>query len=1498
MENSLAESIFQAIDIIAKKNAEQINYDSTIICTIVDTSHIQEENYYIVSDGTLQFKAYSENKTYKKNDQVRVSILNNDKTEKKYVIGKYITENSNLVEYVSPTDRILKVLNYSIDEQVKLIVNNDKKEFLFYTIEGKDILLNNLDTLYLEFNVQTNFNEKIKWGNYGIKIDIISSKNKIHTFQFDSDNFLGNPFSFLVSTFQGKTFNILNFEDISKINYYLYQNDNFFTDNGKCLKDNYSNIIFSNIKLGFGFDLTILPDNSIKLFTLDSKNFKYYDDNDNTNKKTIDLLWCNKNENNNFIGFNDGVGKIQQSVEFSQEQQEQAQRLGVTSGRLLDEEKYYLDFSTYDERLYQKEKQDEMDLLSQKETDKLSDKNTLSLSLYVDNINKNLEKALKILNIITTDFNQILTSCDLDNEGDIGVFNARLEEIQDQIQDILYGTKYDNSDNYNILPLKNYYKEIFNIIYKNFKKGFPGIQDFSKPTIKIIKETEEESNFVFSIKTDIFESIRKKIEEENKEKITSYDRRKNNIENLILQFNNIINNINFPSEDRGINKITFTITIDKKELPIEYEIDKDYEEYVGQDFSLYSNLYSIYWYQYEEGYQDEQDLFFKENWKLVKTETEDGNELKNIGLPDIESDNNNLYSDREIYNLKKINDGDKEEKFSIVLNHKKKIEKIKAVIVYNHETFISNELEFLNEDDFEEEIIGKENMLSMVHRNNSKPNYFLYDDTGFLQNTVESVKERTVEAVYKGEQKNLIGAEIYWYLPVNSMLEISNSMLESFKTPIKLDGKNYIQYSKIIGKKEEEDKNGQKIIKVNENDLKFSYKIKNYYSHNFSDNTIKCKIVINDKKQYEAKLDLNFGTFASNGTDYRLIVEPFSENVAVTDKTPLTLNVSLFDQNNKQVKIEPDNLTVDFFGKTTSYKEKDRRENGNSVLITIIKDSSSPPYYGILDVSYEVSVLYNITYEQYNEETEENESVEKAIKKILNAYYPIPWSSNENYSFNGPTKIVYNSQGVNPRYYTGEFSFSEEKVEYSIQYLDTSLNEKFFEQIPPNSIGLPKLSEDNNTILPSNLYVNDSDYYTSIVCKDESGVALWYQPILIIQNRYESNYLNSWSGEEIRIDNKNNAILSTILGAGKKDNNNTFSGVLMGSVGKIGTPGVAGLYGIHQGVQSFGFAIDGTAFIGKPSEGQIIFNGNKGIIKSYNFDNDKKTGTQIDLQTGEIFLYGKGTIKSSNMEINLSDGKISADKFSLDAQIPYKDSNYNFIPEYKFSNKDQMKKFYQLMAQVSLALSVKLWDFDDNNSKLKDYLAKKLIDNDTIEDLITFIKTNVTLAQSSTQTDKLKAFFDVDNNGIYNSGDARLMQRYATDLTTTTLHIKIDNNVGFKISLKKENVVNKELFSIDIGGVSMEAAAIVKADLIEGTINQANIEEATINNADIDKADIDNANIVKASINDANIDAGTIEEAKLKNNYFDEVHYGQNHPDAVESLENKKGNVYFQLVKE
>jgi len=79
---------------------------------------------------------------------------------------------------------------------------------------------------------------------------------------------------------------------------------------------------------------------------------------------------------------------------------------------------------------------------------------------------------------------------------------------------------------------------------------------------------------------------------------------------------------------------------------------------------------------------------------------------------------------------------------------------------------------------------------------------------------------------------------------------------------------------------------------------------------------------------------------------------------------------------------------------------------------------------------------------------------------------------------------------------------------------------------------------------------------------------IWSQPILIMQNRYPSPMLNAWDGS-FQINKENGTIMSTMVGAGRKNSDNQFEGVLMGDIAgaemKVGNKTGLGIYGFNKG---------------------------------------------------------------------------------------------------------------------------------------------------------------------------------------------------------------------------------------------------------------------------------------------------------------------------------------------
>jgi hypothetical protein len=214
---------------------------------------------------------------------------------------------------------------------------------------------------------------------------------------------------------------------------------------------------------------------------------------------------------------------------------------------------------------------------------------------------------------------------------------------------------------------------------------------------------------------------------------------------------------------------------------------------------------------------------------------------------------------------------------------------------------------------------------------------------------------------------------------------------------------------------------------------------------------------------------------------------------------------------------------------------------------------------------------------------------------------------------------------------------------------------------------------DSNGLTPSTLYLANLDCF-AVVEAVQNGIVLWEQPIIMVQNRYASAMLNSWDGK-FAINEENGTVMATMLGAGRKSKNNTFEGVLMGNIAlgtesDIGFENVytddtlsstnlgysnhtgLGLYGFHDGAQSFGFNIEGSAFLGKAGKGRIIFNGNYGVIASANWfaGNDPQEHPERGGVVGYDSVNNKEGItrtSTAGMCIDLVNGHMDAYDFKL-----------------------------------------------------------------------------------------------------------------------------------------------------------------------------------------------------------------------------------------------------------
>ena len=328
------ESLFQSIDIILTQRLNTLSYDTTVISTIVDDSD-KDKGHYIVSDGTIKFDAYTSDTTYKSGDQVRVTVINGDWSQKKFIEGKYSNKENegNAITYIPPLGTTLQTnlsqigghnwtlytngQTYASDPFIRVIPEDSD----FFNLQTRGLY----DVLTISADISTDLGS-LSAGNYGLRLDLlitpeVGSKYRIQKFiTFDSSEMIGNPYSFVIPTRQEKRIAIADLGHVTEISLTPYQGitiaDNgaespapFLGMDGKMI-DQYP-IHFENVRIGFGSDLSMVEDNSLQLYTPDVPLYNYNSGfGSKLNKKRLGLVWFNKDENNEYIGFNDGVVRL------------------------------------------------------------------------------------------------------------------------------------------------------------------------------------------------------------------------------------------------------------------------------------------------------------------------------------------------------------------------------------------------------------------------------------------------------------------------------------------------------------------------------------------------------------------------------------------------------------------------------------------------------------------------------------------------------------------------------------------------------------------------------------------------------------------------------------------------------------------------------------------------------------------------------------------------------------------------------------------------------------------------------------------------------------------------------------------------------------------------------------------------------------------------------------------------------------------------------------
>lgn len=691
------------------------------------------------------------------------------------------------------------------------------------------------------------------------------------------------------------------------------------------------------------------------------------------------------------------------------------------------------------------------------------------------------------------------------------------------------------------------------------------------------------------------------------------DNFKDSNNNLISYANDF--NMSVPPNNIFVKDIYMGLGISADEIENEYVrlYSLDGSTYVIDDKGqIDSKTIRLKWVHFDEDgnrtqiTEHKKDDTFEVRWYMYEFGAPSADEYSGVYWTAIEDNKNNFY-----YQLKPRSN--------------KNQEQVKVIILYNGKVYRSNIITFNNEKQVPNDAtIDSLNALSIHCEDQTNGNYLIYNQANYLMNRSDGKISRKLTLHFdsktyainngiigknqNGESKLVEAQRVIWQIPIkNTMLNFG----------IKDDGTD-ATYKEIIIDLTNEN------VNVSPGEFSLNYTINTFYSSNKSNNTVIAKVE-KDGIVYTSIKDFTFGQVGTNGTDCTLVIdmiahENLNNKVFIAIKSGVrdnyTFRAQLYDNEGKEItNFEKCNWTWSFMAGSTVNNVDLQNTNNQNCVLRVNTTNSIMSNLIILQVKLSGWGDYDLT-----------------------AYYPVPITTLDNTYINGPTEVIYLSNG--------EPTFSKEPYKLFVNgEVDEIATWSIYSSNSNDAfIGKINYNEDKKEyrLSPMSFYVDGVSVYG--VQGKQGNKIVWTQPILVLQNKYPSAMVNKWDGK-FYTDVENNFLGVAQIAAGKKDKNaNTFTGVLIGDFGTKQNADSSisyntGVYGYNNGYQVYALKDDGTATFGKSSTGQIIINGTSSIIESKDFEytyNESGasviTGLSLDLLNGKIYAQS-GTF-SDNIKIN------------------------------------------------------------------------------------------------------------------------------------------------------------------------------------------------------------------------------------------------------------------------
>lgn len=342
------------------------------------------------------------------------------------------------------------------------------------------------------------------------------------------------------------------------------------------------------------------------------------------------------------------------------------------------------------------------------------------------------------------------------------------------------------------------------------------------------------------------------------------------------------------------------------------------------------------------------------------------------------------------------------------------------------------------------------------------------------------------------------------------------------------------------------------------------YHIRQKYRNYYTNNTLTLVIKTIDQT-YTFKKEIVFvkdGDSGTNGTTYICAIRPRDgDNNKSSEYSPLIYNNGWASSVNLRCFVYKDGERIDITRSDISYQWTGINTSVSSGTGANFLTSGSGQPAAARYVKCQVEVDGVTIYALYPIDTVVNISQDEVSNIDVSEL---------------PQFIKYTSSGYNALYQNYELNATYSGNPFTIVSTTTSL-----------------LNVTDNRLSPAGKFMFEDDTIAVLRCM--YGTRNVYHPIVMYLDTYGNEAINGWDGTSVDIgDGNNNRILAPQVGAGSKDGQNRFSGVVMGV--DTAQDKKTGLYGYATGVNTFGLREDGIAYFGRSGYGRVIINGNGSTI--------------------------------------------------------------------------------------------------------------------------------------------------------------------------------------------------------------------------------------------------------------------------------------------------------------